>query len=1373
MFTILFCGIFSQNYAQNYESNSVLVEFVDKANLPTEITNNGTKSYSSAISSITNILNGHQIENVYQAFPSASKIKHPKAERLERIYVFQCQDCDVNALKTSVLSDSTHFNGADLIPMMEADFTPNDYGGVFDNCSCGNSLYDCTPDYLNAINAEDAWDITKGNRNVRIGIIDHEFRLNHEELRDKIDYHTKEYNCTTPPADCNHGTYVAAFAAADTDNGDGTAAIGFNCGLELYGTGNFEFADGGWLYGYNYILEAVARGVRIINWSWGYCEGDDSDESEEIDEELTEDLNLIAEEIIDIAFDHRTTVIATAGNGINTACEGGTALFGSTIQEMYDDSGVLLNSDDVGISYNGYRYPASFDNAISVSGVTNDGYFIGEDKYVEDYLEQWTSLSHNDKVDIVAPAYGIGGIHIDDNKGSCHTGTSFAAPIVAGTVGLLLSENPCLHPTDIKFLLQDNADKSIENLVHPESGISNANYYTLAGYNNSENIGKIGMLDAYAAVNEAANYVSTGWQTYTLTDGVNIWENDDIRYVGANIIVESGQVLIIRNSTLMMQSDTEIIVQNGGKLIVENSRITNGCAGQSWGGIAVSGRLEGIGPPVPLNPPHTDLDISLVTNEDVLPNDYPGVVIVTNDSYIEKGGINGAIRTKNGSDIIFPSSYGGIILADNSTFVMGRFDVGVVFHPYENENISSFDNCTFEFQDVEAEGVKLYDVQGVEFKDCSFIQTTTPKYNRIFLPHTIGIHTFDASFGENTNNEAEIRGCYFEGLDRGIAASSSGVYSELVIGKENSNPNAFINNHIAVNSLGVQQLTIENNIVDGGHRGFSVNGQGDISINGNSISNITREGPLVWRGIGVLLNQTGDGATIIKCNIFDDTTDPIYFLANNEGAIFKDNVFDEADFNVSVAGAFDNVNGNLVVGEINTPIGSNTNPVANLFFQNSSSTDIYTGFDEAENSTTVEFEYFHLDADLNPRLEPRCDQDGACVISYNFDAQSTNINDYNGCIDDIEATPPPDPPTPCITKNCFYDIKFEFDETIKPLLAGNSFELAASVETEPTSNQTYLALVNASPFMSDGLLREMTGSTEMESWMKEDILVRNAPLSDSLMIFVQDRVSDYAYQVLYSIKYYEDWSERDLLEMTANVKEREKKEVLSNLLRQSVSEKNIADAEELLLAENTVTSKHTLAGIYIGEGDFVKATDVINSIDNDVINTNYQRDIQSINAQMMNEGLENYSLSSTNRETLERIANSVTFSSVYARAILEWVDGQYFETEVPPRIFPSGKKEKDTYRTVPLLKNWDMGSIRIAPNPVQTQAMIYLSDIDRSIKNELVLYNSEGQQLKHIVIVNEQKVVQIDTYDLSNGIYLLTLLKDGKATHQEKMIVIK
>jgi len=232
-YLLSFLIVGGQIFAQNYNSNSIIVEFVDKADLPIETISGTNKSYSSNITSIANILNNYQIENVYQAFPAASKIKHYKAERLERIYVFQCQNCDVNTLKTSFLSDSTHFNGADLIPIMEADFTPNDFGGIFNNCICGNSLYDCIPNYLETINAEQAWDITEGNRNIKIGIIDHEFRLNHEELREKIDYHTKEYDCTTPTSDCNHGTYVAAFAAAHTNNGDGTAAIGFNCGLEL------------------------------------------------------------------------------------------------------------------------------------------------------------------------------------------------------------------------------------------------------------------------------------------------------------------------------------------------------------------------------------------------------------------------------------------------------------------------------------------------------------------------------------------------------------------------------------------------------------------------------------------------------------------------------------------------------------------------------------------------------------------------------------------------------------------------------------------------------------------------------------------------------------------------------------------------------------------------------------------------------------------------------------------------------------------------------------------------------------------------------------------------------------------------------------
>ena len=420
------------------------------------------------------------------------------------------------------------------------------------------------------------------------------------------------------------------------------------------------------MYGYNYILEAVARGVRVINWSWGYCE--ENGLFDEIDDELTENLNLIATDIIDIAFEHRTTVIATAGNGINTACEGGPALYGSTIQPMSGGS----NSDVEGLSYNGYRYPASFDNAISVSGVTNDGYFIGEDKYVENYMDQWTSLSHNDKVDIVAPAYGIGGVHIEDNKGSCHTGTSFAAPIVAGTVGLLLSENPCLHPTDIKFLLQEYSDKSIENLVHPNSGVSNIEYYNIAGYNNSENIGKIGMLDAHATVQAATNYASTGWQSYTLTNGENLWEDISVRYVAGDIVVSDGQTLIIRNSTLMMQSGTAIIVEKGGRLFIDNGKITNGCVGQNWEGIIVEG--EDVNQPLP----------------DVYLNSYVsnhGVVILEN-AIIQnaKMGIYGKAEGYN-SGI-------GIIHATNTEFLNNGTGILLEFF-YRNQH-SVIRDCIFD-----------------------------------------------------------------------------------------------------------------------------------------------------------------------------------------------------------------------------------------------------------------------------------------------------------------------------------------------------------------------------------------------------------------------------------------------------------------------------------------------------------------------------------------------------------------------------------------------------------------------------------------------------------------------------------------------------
>jgi thermitase len=70
---------------------------------------------------------------------------------------------------------------------------------------------------------------------------------------------------------------------------------------------------------------------------------------------------------------------------------------------------------------------------------------------------RWTSSSQGNHIDLSAPSVGI----VTTNRGGAYVtvqGTSFAAPIVAGVLGLMHSANPQLSPTDLKNLLLANTD---------------------------------------------------------------------------------------------------------------------------------------------------------------------------------------------------------------------------------------------------------------------------------------------------------------------------------------------------------------------------------------------------------------------------------------------------------------------------------------------------------------------------------------------------------------------------------------------------------------------------------------------------------------------------------------------------------------------------------------------------------------------------------------------------------------------------------------------------------------------------------------------------------------------------------------------------
>lgn len=186
--------------------------------------------------------------------------------------------------------------------------------------------------------------------------------------------------------------------------------------------------------GYNQLLQLTYDGAKVINASWGSgCS-----------------YNSYCQAIINEVHNFGTIIVASAGNG--GTCGGPTALV----------------------------YPAAYDNVIAVSSVGP------KDNHERTVGNPSTTHQHNSSVDICAPGYDVA-LTVAPGWYFTGNGTSFAAPYVSGTIGLMLSANPCLTSDDVLFILQETA-------VNIDA--QNPSYIGTLG---------AGRLDAGAAVKYAAN----------------------------------------------------------------------------------------------------------------------------------------------------------------------------------------------------------------------------------------------------------------------------------------------------------------------------------------------------------------------------------------------------------------------------------------------------------------------------------------------------------------------------------------------------------------------------------------------------------------------------------------------------------------------------------------------------------------------------------------------------------------------------------------------------------------------------------------------------------------------------------------------------
>lgn len=303
--------------------------------------------------------------------------------------------------------------------------------------------------YLNPIGANGAWDITLGDNDVTIAVVDNGFDLSHPEFLGKVynaynvlmqnDYVRPIFTINGIDA---HGTHVAATAAGNYNNGTGLLGIAPNCKLMLIQVGN-DNAFGGisTVAVREGIMYAINNGADVINVSLGMNIPDFIKYMSE-----GQQLNFItsshrAEELIwnkvySFAKKRNCTIVFAAGN-----------------------ENVIAGIDPKKRSKNIIKVSA-IDKEIEKADFSNYGVYPNLNR-------EYATLS--------APGVSI---YSAAPLGQYMTmdGTSMAAPIVSGAVALLKSLDKSLTTDEIISLLKKTGE-DVGNNIGPMINICNALKY--------------------------------------------------------------------------------------------------------------------------------------------------------------------------------------------------------------------------------------------------------------------------------------------------------------------------------------------------------------------------------------------------------------------------------------------------------------------------------------------------------------------------------------------------------------------------------------------------------------------------------------------------------------------------------------------------------------------------------------------------------------------------------------------------------------------------------------------------------------------------------------------------------------------------------
>ena len=248
--------------------------------------------------------------------------------------------------------------------------------------------------WAQSIDLPGAWSVTRGRADIVVAVVDSGVSSSHPDLQGKLLQGYDFLNSDGEPEDdIGHGTAVAGIIAAAGDDEVGIAGVALEARVLPVKVGSVDGAPISVLA--QGIIWAVDQGADVVNISL-----------------VADQTSVALQDALRYAYDSGVPVVTAAGN----------------------------EPDAV-------TYPGAYEEAITVGAST----FWGT---LTDFS------TRENRVDLIAPGASVLAPWWSEAEGDTWTsvtGTSFAAPMVSGTIALLLSIDSDLTIEEVRGLLQGNA----------------------------------------------------------------------------------------------------------------------------------------------------------------------------------------------------------------------------------------------------------------------------------------------------------------------------------------------------------------------------------------------------------------------------------------------------------------------------------------------------------------------------------------------------------------------------------------------------------------------------------------------------------------------------------------------------------------------------------------------------------------------------------------------------------------------------------------------------------------------------------------------------------------------------------------------------